>query len=251
MNPSWTLAAISVLAGAATAWVFRLFSRGRGLRQAANRIQAHLLEFWLFVDEPALVWKSWRGLLAANARLLRVVLVPLVILSVPMVPLFYCMDSSYGHSPLAVGSPALVTIAVNQPLDRLSPVLTAPDGLAIESPPVRVFSSRQVSWRIRPLHAMSGTLRCALGGSTVEKSVYAGPGFRRLSRRRSRSILDLVRYPAEAPLTAGPVEWIEVCYPSAAVRLCGVEAHWSVWFIAFSLLGAVAVLPLARKRVSG
>ena len=58
-------------------WIFRRAANGPAIRAAMNRIQAHLLEFWLFVDEPRAIWKSWKGLLAANARLLGRLLVPL------------------------------------------------------------------------------------------------------------------------------------------------------------------------------
>ena len=87
----------------------------------------------------------------------------------------------------------------------LIPLLKLPEGMSVESPPVRVFSQ----------------------------------GLRYLSKKRTRSLVELVRYPTEARLEAGPVDWIEVSYPPASVRFLGLEAHWSVWFMAFSLLGAV------------
>ncbi len=237
MTPAlWTLAPASALTGALLPWAFRRMADGEALRAAANRIQAHLLEFWLFVDEPALVWKSWKGLLWANARFLRLLLVPLVILSVPATPLYFFLDAVYGSSPLRVGEPAVVTLKVSQSLDR--PELKAPDGISIESPAVYVTAEREVSWRIRPLRPLSGTFVWTLAGSKVEKSVTAGPGSRFVSRKRTRSPLELVQYPTEAPLSAGPVDWIEVSYPYATVPFLGFETHWAVWFLAFSLLGA-------------
>jgi hypothetical protein len=240
MSAMWTLAPVSVAAGALMMWVFRRAADWEALGVAANRIQAHLMEFWLFVDEPGLVWKSWRGLLGANARLLRLLLVPLVVLSVPMTPLFFCLDAFYGSTPLAVGRPAVVTAGVNQPVEGLSPlpVLRAPEGISVESPAVRVFGQREVSWRVRPQRPVSGKLQLVVGGRTVEKSVEAGQGLRYLSKKRTRSLVELVRYPTEAPLQAGLVDWIAVGYPSASVPFLGWEAHWSVWFIAFSLVGA-------------
>ena len=241
MNPLWTLAPVSFLLGAGILWFFRRTTDVPALRQTVHRLQAHLLEFWLFVDEPALVWKSWKGLLIANARLYRLLLAPLLILSIPMTPLFFVLDSVYGSAPLAVGNPALVTLGFDRPLERLSsiPQLQAPDGIAVESPAVRVFSQRQVSWRIRPRRPLSGKLQWTLDGHKVEKSVTAGPGLRLHARRRGRALSELIRNPSETPLPAGPVEWIEVVYPSATVKLLGLNAHWSVWFVVFSLLGAL------------
>jgi hypothetical protein len=237
MTPAlWTLAPASVLIGASLMWAFRRIADREALRAAANRIQAHLLEFWLFVDEPSLVWKSWKGLLWANARFLRLLLVPLAVLSVPATPLYFFLDAFYGSSPLRVGEPAVVTLKVNQPPDR--PELKAPDGISVEGPPVNVTGQGEVSWRIRPLRPLSGTLVWTLAGRKVEKSVTAGPGPHFVSRKRTRSPLELVQYPTEAPLGAGPVEWIEISYPYASVPFLGLETHWAVWFLAFSLLGA-------------
>ncbi|MBI4875221.1 MAG: hypothetical protein HY822_11370, partial [Acidobacteria bacterium] len=116
--------------------------------------------------------------------------------------------------------------------------LKTPDGMSVEGPPVRVFSQRQVSWRIRPRRPLSGRLEWVFAGRKVEKSVAAGPGARPVSRKRTRSLAGLVRYPTETPLDAGPVAWIEVSYPSATVTFLGLEAGWLVWFVAFSLPGA-------------
>jgi hypothetical protein len=148
-----------LLYGAATVWVFGRFANAPAMRAAANRIQAHLLEFWLYVDEPRAIWQSWKGLLAANARLLSLLLVPILILSIPSVALFIFLDQAYGTSPLPVGKPTVVTFAFDGSRSPI-PQLTAPDGISVETPPVRVASLREVSWRIRPLRAMSGELSC-------------------------------------------------------------------------------------------
>lgn len=244
MNPLWTLAPLSILLGASIVWTFRRTTDRQAVRAAVNRIQAHLLEFWLFVDEPSLVWKSWRGLIVAIGRLYRLLLAPLLMVSIPMVPLFFFLEEIYGSLPLPVDKPALVTLGMSRPLDEISPLpgLQAPAGISIESPPVRVWSARQVSWRIRPLRPLSGELQWVVSGKNTTKKIRAGPGFHYHSRRRVRSLRDLIRYPTEEPLPAGPIEWIEISYPSASVPALGLDLHWSLWFIALSALGA-AVSP--------
>jgi hypothetical protein len=172
----------------------------------------------------------------------RHMVVPGLLLSVPMVPLFFVLDSCYGHTPLVPGEPAIVTAHLNQ----LSPIeLTAPEGLAIEGPAVRIFDAKEVSWRVRPHRPLSGDLLCTQGEVLVSKSVTSGAGLQWLSQRRTKPFMDLIRYPTEAPLPPGPVEWIEVAYPPTNLSLAGIDLHWSVWFLAFVLLGAVLPLPFA------
>lgn len=238
MNPHWTLAPAGLLLGAAMMWIFRRTADRQALGMAVKRIQAHLVEFWLFADEPALVGKFWGDLLAANVRLLRGMLAPLLILPAPMIPLFFLMDAIYGHSPLAVGRPALVTVGLARETPG-APILIAPDGIHAETPPVRIPGAREVSWRIRPDRAMSGALRVVLDGAAVEKSIRSGSGFALVSTKRTQSWINLIRNPAETPLPAGPVASIEVAYPSASVSLAGLEAHWSVWAAVFMLAGAI------------
>jgi hypothetical protein len=236
MNPLWTLAPAGVVCGAAILWVFRRIADGDAIHTALNRIQARLLEFWLFMADPQSLWQSWKGLLAANGRFLRLLGVPLVVLSVATLPLFFFLDALYSTAALPVDRQAVVTMAFDRPLDAVSPLpeLQAPAGIAVETPAVRVPAEWQVSWRIRPLRPVAGELVWAGGAEPCEKSVRAGAGFH--SPRRARG-LALLLHPAEAPLPSGPVEWIEVAYPSAEPALFGVEAHWSIWFLAFSLIG--------------
>lgn len=236
MNPLWTVAPAAVLSGAAMLWIFRRTADVPAIRTTADRIQAHLLEFWLYVDDPGAIWKSWKGLLAANARLGRLLLLPLLILSVLTLPLFFLGDAVYGSWPLRVGKPALVTLSFTD--GAAMPALQAPDGIALETPPVRVPSERQISWRIRPLRPLSGELQWTVAGASVGKSVTAGDGWRFHSPLRTRSTLQWIRYPAETLLPASPIQWIEIAYPPATFSFLGHEAHWSVWFVAFSLLGA-------------
>lgn len=234
---AWTLATLSVLAGAAMAALFRRFADSAAIRAEGRQIHAHLLEFWLFVDEPALVLHTWKRLLTAQARLLRALFFPILILTVPMAPLFLWLDSFYGHAPLSVGQAALVTIGMNAKLP--APQIEAPGGIRVESPPVHVGALDEVSWRVRPEAPLSGRILFRSGQQTVEKTIRAGSGSVWLCPRRSRSPLDWVRYPWEPSLPAGPIEWVEVSYPAANVAVFGLEAHWSGWFVLFSCAGAV------------
>ncbi len=240
-NAMLSLLPISVLLGAGMLWVFRLTSNQEGIRRAKRRLQACLYELRLFADEPALIWRAQGGLLAANARYIGLMLVPAIVLTLPMVILFAHLEGFYGIEPLPAGQPAIVTVQLKRPLDPQlpPPSLEASDGIAVETPAVRVPGERQVSWRIRPLRALSGYVRVILPGETVEKKIAAGPGPRYLSERRVSRTLDLLWHPEEKQLPVGPVDWIEVGYPPATVHWLGLDLHWLVWLLLFSMLSAL------------
>jgi hypothetical protein len=135
-------------------------------------------------------------LLAANVRLLSLLLVPFLILAIPSVALFLFLDARYGNPPLPVGKPAVVTFATDGSAGPI-PDLIAPEGISVETPPVQVANIHEVSWRIRPLRAMSAELK----------------------------------------------------WDKASKRVTATDNrpyHWSVWFVAFSLPGAILAHYLAK-----
>jgi hypothetical protein len=188
----------------------KLFPHQKEIRQVKNRMKAHLLELRLFVDEPAVIWQAQKGLIAANGHYLALMARPLVIIGVPMTLLVALLDPYFGVAPLPLGRSTIVTVQLSQPMDAS---LELPDGITVETSPVRIPGMRQVSWRIRPDRSTSGALRIGVGGVTVEKKIEAGEGPRYTPARRTASMLEWLATPGESLLPAGPVEWIQVGYP--------------------------------------
>ncbi len=235
----WSLGPISVLAGVGMLWVFRKTSNQTSIRRLKKRRQAFLLEIRLFGDEPAMIWRAQKALLAANARYIGYMLWPVVVLTPPMLLLFVQLEAFYGRVPLRAGQAALITAQWNGPLPANAPALEAPDGIAVEGPPVRVAEDGQISWRLRARNDVEGLLQLRLEGMAIEKSIAAGAGPRYLNSRRPSSWPDFFWSPGEARLPAGPVDWIEVGYPAAEVSWMGFELHWLWWFLIFSMASAL------------
>jgi hypothetical protein len=178
-----------------------LFPGRAAVRAAGKRLQADLLEMRLYSSEPALMWSAQKALLRDNVRWLALMLPPALVLALPLAWLFVQLDSIYGRSPLAVGAPAVVTVQLERAIEPVDAAATlqAPPGIAVETPPVRVFAERQISWRIRALRPVRGELRLVLRGRAIEKNIVAG----------ERSLL----HPKESRLPAGEVAWVKVDYP--------------------------------------
>ena len=229
-----SLVPVSILAGIGILLVFRHASDQAAVRRAKSIAQAHLLEFRLFMDEPRLILRAQRDLIVANARFLKLMLRPVVVLALPMGLLLAVMEAFYGHAPLRVGQPTIVTAQVRDAATLLA--LKASPDVAIETPPVRVPADRQVSWRIKPLRATTTELEIVHDGRAFRKSVSAGAGVRFLSERRG-SPASLFLRPTEPPLSGSEIEWIEVRYPDAVV----LHLHWLIWFFGISGITALAL----------
>jgi hypothetical protein len=235
----WSLIVVSVLAGLAMVYVFRRWSDQHALRATTNRMLAHLMEFRLFVDEPALVMRAQRDLFSENCRLLKLLARPSLILIIPSLILLAQMDACYSRAPLRIGDAAVVTVQVKSPGEAVKTevVLKTPAAIRVETPAVRVASLNQISWRIRPIAALSEQLQVTGRERAITKSIVAGQGVHYLSEQRVSSLLAFLLHPNEPPLLDSSVASIEVLYPSATI----LHLHWLVWFLVVSSGTAIVV----------
>jgi hypothetical protein len=210
---NWTLVPVGVIYGITAAIVFRGFVDEKLFRRTVNRMMAHVMEFRLFLDSPAVVLGAQRDLIRENLRLLRLIFIPCAILAVLFVVLFPQLDAMYGHAPLRTGERSIVTARLSGPA---TPTLQAPQGIAIETPGVRTVYDRQVSWRVRPIGKTSGDLKLRYDGRTITKRIVAGSGF---------------IYGWTLPFSSPA---IEIRYPRKTV----LGVNWMVWF--FLISSAVA-----------
>jgi len=204
----WTLIPVSAIYGVAAAFVFVRFSDRASIRSTTNRMMAHVMEFRLFLDTPALVFRAQRDLLRENLHLLRLILLPCAILALIFIVLFPQLDAMYGHTPLKAGERAIVTAHA-----REDSILEAPPGIAVETPGAYNVHERQISWRVRALGRVSGELKIG----SVTKRIVAGGG-----------LIDGWRIPFRSPE-------IEIQYPRAAV----LGVNWMVWFFFISSAAAI------------
>ncbi len=248
-TPFWVLLMAGALSSLGSIWAFRQFGDVARLRTAANGMLAHLLEFRLFADEPLLILRAQRDLVIANARMLRAAAVPSLVLLLPYAMLLAVCDAYFGHAPLRPGEATVVTVRCAGPStsEPDASALTAlqlrtPVGMRVETPPVRVRSEKEVSWRVRPVVSSAGELELIDSRRAVSKTICAQPGLQWLSAERTRPIR-FFAHPLERPLTDAAFLSIRVEYPAATI----FRVHWLVWFAAGSLAGALfTVLPRMR-----
>ena len=236
---AWPLGPISLLYGLGTMAVFRYMSDRPAISAVKAKIMAHFLELRLFVDEPAVIWRAQIDLIKTHARLIAFLTPPALALSIPTILLMTQLDAVYGRAPLPIGQASVVTARLARPLEaRSTAALGAPSAFAGDRPAVRIDFDNQISWRIRPMRAVSGVLSFRVADTLVEKSVVAGDGPRYKSERRIRNLASFLLQPTEPRLPEGQVRWMEIQYPPAQIQWWGVTFHWIVWFFLISMIGA-------------
>ena len=236
------LMAAGALSGAASLWAFRRWCDSGRLRAASNVMLAHLMEFRLFTEEPLLILRAQRDLLAANARLLRLVALPSLLLTVPFALALTAADAYFARAPLRAGEAAVVTVQSAAGLPNVQ--LQAPPEIVVETPPVRARFRNQISWRVRPSRAASGTLRLRWDGRSIEKSIAASPGLHWLSEQRSGSLLGYLGHPRELPFSDRAIDWVRIQYPGANV----FGFSWLVWY-SMAACGGALLASLGASRL--
>jgi len=230
-NPWVGLVAVSLVSGVALLLVFRCTSNQRGLRSVKDRLIAHLLEVVLYRDELPVVLRAQLGVVRDNLRYLAYALVPLAFMALPVAALLVQIDLRYGRQPARVGEPIIVAAKLTPEAGSLDTVsLTAPAGIKIDSPALRIPAEREVDWRIVASAPGSYELRLTAAGKQFSKTLVAGPQASRVVAERVQSGLrQQFLHPGEPPLPSdGPVSSVSISYPGASLPLLRWRLHW-IW----------------------
>ena len=239
--PALGLTVLSALVGVAMLWVFGKTSDQARMKLVKNRVWAALFELRVYVDEPRVTWRAQKALFAANLRYMGLALRPALWMILPMVLLLLRLEAFYGRAPLPVGREAIVTMGMSRDWNPNSPApqLAPPPEVLVTGPPVRAVDAREVSWRIRPVSAVSGKLTFLVDGRPIGKTIEAGARQRFVPGRSVNSWLQALWSPDERTIPSARVEWIEIRYPDASLPILGIEWNWLVWFFAVSVVAAL------------
>ena len=233
-NQAWVLLlAASTASGLVMVLVFRYTSDQKAVRRAKDRLQASLLAVRLFRDQPPVVLSSYLRTLVGIAAYLRATAKPLLVVLLPLLLALAQLDRSLGWAPIHQGEPFLVKAQMTGP--NTDTHLELSPGLVLTAPAVHVPRQKQVVWRLVAEREGRYDVKIAAGGQTVSKQIIVSSGQPRVSPVRSRDLWD--RFASGEPgLPAdGPLDRIEVSYPSRSVVLFGFESNWLVPFFVISL----------------
>lgn len=238
VHPGWSLALVSLLAGAALLLGFRLLSRQKAVAGAKAQVLARLLAIRLFGSDPVMTMRLFGRLLAANLGYLRLTLPPFLILCIPVVLLLIQLDIRYSRRPLRPGETAVVNVRLSHGMPDIR--LHTGSGVALETPALRIPALSEQSWRIKALEGGLHQLRFETEGKSFTKQVAVGEGLLPTATTRpGPGWLAPLAYPWEQPLPAElGVETVSVDYPARIFAVAGLEVDWVLAFFVLSLIFA-------------
>src|SRR5262245_33352059 len=233
LSPVWIVTALALLLAIPVLLVVRALTDQETVRATKNRIKGHLLELWLFRDDTRIVLGAQGRIIGLNARYVFLTLKPFLVLLIPMALILIPLEDWFGWRALRPGDSATVVVAGAGDSDLAQASIAVSDGLAVETPALRIPATHEVAWRVRALRPGTHAVWIDTGGRRLEKQVVVAQGLASVSLTRiSARSWETVLYPAESPLPAeARIERIDVTYPAASLRVFGLEMHWLIYFV--------------------
>jgi len=247
------VAALALVTAVLAMLIFRYTSNQRAIRRIKDLIISHLLEVALYRDDLRVVLRAEGAILRDNLRYLACALVPLACMVIPVGLLLIQGELRYGHRPLEAGERAIVSVKLGPGGGGVdTAAISAPPGVTVETPPLRIPALREVDWRVRAEKAGVYDLRLTNAGSQFSKRIVVGEVSRdRISTHRLaaggwRQLL----HPGEPPLPAAAgIESIHVAYQPAELRLFGWRMAWLWPWLALSMIFGYALKGPLRVQI--
>ena len=238
LAPIWAMTAISLISGVVMVWIFGKVSDQDTIKRLREQIRGNLLGVRLFQRDIAVMLHLQRRIFGDTFRYMRYALAPMVVLLVPVVLIMTQLNLRFDARPLEPGEPVLVKAFVRDAalLDGVV-ALEVPEGVVVETQGVRIPSTREVAWRVRPDLAGEHRLVVRIGDERLETRLIAGAGWAPVPRLRTgRSAWETLLYPGEPPIPGGhSVEAVEIAYPMLALDVFGWRVDWLVAFFVLSM----------------
>jgi hypothetical protein len=227
--------------------VYKVVSNQEAIRDAKDKIIAHLLELRLFRDDLRVLLRAEGRVFASIGRYLGHSLLPMVVMLPIFLLLLIQIESRFAFRGLAADEQALVTVGVasNQRVSRLPVHLDAGNGLRVATPALRADSSGEIYWRVHALGPGPHNLKLRIGSEQADR-VVSGEGSPAMTMAYRANDMRTLLYPRVAALPAnGPVTTLAIDYPRARGEFAGLSSTSWLFF------GMVMVFAFALRRLFG
>jgi uncharacterized membrane protein (DUF106 family) len=247
-----SITVISAALGVLLLVIFKYTSNQMAIGRVRDDIKANLLAVKLFKDSISVTFRSQARVFAGSFKLLFYAIVPMLVMIVPVCLILAQMGLWYQARPLKPSDePVIVKLKLNNNIDTLPQVtLKSLPAARTMIGPVRVFSKKEIYWKIKPIEDGYHPLIFHVGDRQYEKQLAIGDGFMRVSPKRpGPDFSDILLYPLEKPFAPDSAVYsISIDYPVRDSRISGTD-WWIVYFFIASMIFAFLFKPLLKVRI--
>ncbi len=225
--------------------IFKATSDQAGIKTAKNRVRGHFLAIRLYRDDLGLMFGTIKNLFIGNLLYLKKALRPMLFLMIPVGIILIHIAGRYEKRPLQVGETTVLSLKLKDDAGfaQLRKVeIDVPDGLKIETPPVRIAQLNEISWRLKVDEPGEYLVNFKFAGHAVTKKILVTDELLALDGKVTQSSFStfLLNTDESSLPKAGPFSAIEISYPTRRFEMLGFELHWLLSFFLFSLISGFA-----------
>ena len=252
-SPLLVMLVVSVFTAVWALLLFKAVTPQARLTIIRDRLFGHIYEMGLYQEHLRVVGRIQGDLAQANLRYLSLTLPALVVLTVPMVFTLAQLDSRFAHRPFQPGESTVLSVKVSPDagiaLEDMT--LETPPSLTVEAGPVRDTVSGALAWRLRAEDRGRHVLRIMHGKTELaSREVVVGNELTPLGTSSRKDWLHGVIYPGAPPLPGdGSLDEVTLRMPERHTRYLGIEMHWMIAFMVFSLLGGLVLKDALRVSI--
>ncbi len=252
-SPFLVMLVVSAITAVWALLLFKAVTPQARLTIVRDRLFGHIYEMGMYQDHLRVVGRIQRDLAKANFRYLGLTLPALFVLIIPMVFTMAQLDSRFNLRPFERGETTVLSVTLADDasitLDQIS--LETPPSITVEAGPVRDEVSGAVAWRLRAEDRGTHTVRLLDGTTEIgSRELVVGDDLTRLAKSSKRNWLHGVLKPGAPTLrNDGPLDEVTLRLPQRHTKYLGVEMHWMVAFMVFSLLAGLALKDVLRVSI--
>ncbi len=231
--------------------IFKYTSDQDGIKNQKNKLKAHLLELRLYHDDISLSFEAIKNVFLINFKYLKFSIKPMLILMWPVIIIIIQLASRYEYRPLKVGESTIISVKLANRANLTEISIEVPEGILIETPPLRILEKNQIDWRIKVLQVGDFKIVFQLKNNKCTKFLSVGSKFEKLasSRIAGFSLTGLLN-PAEISLPSDSfIQEIRVKYPYRELSILGWKIHWLVIFFVISVSAGYAMKSVFKVQI--
>ncbi len=250
-GPLVAVSLVSLATGILFLVLFPHVSAQNWIKSVKDKIKFHLLSIRLYQDNPGNVLRSTGGALGWNFAYLGLNILPMVVLVIPFMVIWFQLNALYAFEPLQPGDERVV-VAELKPGTDVNQVQLAPptEGWSVVQGPVRLNDrTPRVLWTLRAEKEGIFDLTFQDGGESVTKTLAVGERPRRLAKVRTASpwanffaMKDPILYFGEPVLSKSSfLQTVTIDYPNASFGPFDGEIGIMILFVLISIVAAFAL----------
>jgi len=245
VDPFWGMLFVSFVSGIVMLLIFKATSDQAGIKTAKKKVRGHFLAIRLYRDDLGLMFGTVKSLFVSNVLYLKKAFRPMLFLILPVGIILIHIAGRYEKRPLRVGETTVLSLKLNDNTgwEQLKKVeIDVPDGLKLETPPVRIAQLMEISWRIGVEEQGEYWVTFKLADDVVKKKIHVTDELLALDSKVTQSrFFTLLSSTDESSLPeSGPFSAIEMSYPKREFDMLGFELHWLLSFFLLSLISGFA-----------